>query len=199
MRKFVRLMEPEILAKNKTEITENYIRSRSANPAYKFQWPQREDRQVYKKILARLIEQTQEHCSYCDGFPLKKGDYQIDHFKPKSLPGFYTLVAEWTNLYLCCDACQKRNNKYDNLLLHPDSEDYAFEDYFDYNFSEHLLLPNPARPAINQQRATITITLFDLNHKGHKISRQRMLEAYKYNREITIDDLGYRFMFDLIK
>lgn len=199
MRRFERLPVPEILLTHKDQITSHYIKQRTGNSSHTFKWPQRENTRLNQSLLPTLEMQTQDHCSYCDGFPLKKSDYTIDHFKPKSDPAYYHLVVEWTNLYLCCGACQQRKEKYSDLLLRPDDMDYSFSEYFDYNFEEHKLLPNPAKPIENQERATVTIELFDLNHTGQKKSRQFMFKAYQNDETKITDDLGYRFMFDIVK
>jgi uncharacterized protein (TIGR02646 family) len=199
MRRFVRLPEPDKLTVYKDQITSHYIRKRDENKPYLFNWPQRDGQTIREFILPLLIKQTQDHCSYCDGFPLKRDDYTIDHFKPKSIPEYYHLVAEWTNLYLCCGACQERKNRYNVLLLRPDDVHYSFEEYFDYNFEKHKLTPNTAKPVENQERARVTIDMFDLNHIGQKRSGQLMLKAFKEDETKNMDDFGYRFMFDITK
>jgi uncharacterized protein (TIGR02646 family) len=201
MRKFERLPKPEILAEAEAEITADYINRRAEKPGYQFQWPQKEGVKLNQHLLPVLKTQTEDHCSYCDGFPLQKGNYTIDHFQPKSQPAFYHLVVEWTNLYLCCHICQQKSDNYNDFLLRPDAADYQFEEYFIYEYNSQELKPNPAKPATNQLRASETIRIFDLNHPGLISSRELMWDLFQRNQILPpeerrgINRYGFRFMF----
>lgn len=92
MRYFTRSEEPEILKDNWERIGAEYAARRFANENYGFSWPQINNIKIHHSILPALKQQTQEHCSYCDRFPLFRRDDSIDHFKPKSDRRFYTLV-----------------------------------------------------------------------------------------------------------
>ncbi len=152
MRKFIRIDAPTILLEidPKTEIRrwvfygDRYKRKRAINPGFSFQWPTVQGIAINQHILSSLRLQTNDHCSYCDSYPLKKGDNSIDHFLPKSNPDFYEFVCQWENLYYACTHCQhSKAEKVDYLTLRPDESNYTFYRYFIYNYYLHLIEVNP--------------------------------------------------------
>lgn len=127
MRKFERLPAPAFIADNWEEIGKSYEARRQQEPNYDFTWKQINKQKINHIALKILIEQTNDHCSYCDKYPPHKGDNSIDHFKPKTNPLYYTLVCQWENLYLACKHCQdSKRSEYDDLLLRPDADDFSF-------------------------------------------------------------------------
>ena len=66
--------------------------------------------QTYKKILR--IEFSGK-CVYCCSPVTMRGgsaSFGVDHYRPKSL--FHSLVAEYSNLYYCCNSCNSNKNDY---------------------------------------------------------------------------------------
>jgi len=188
----MRLEGPETLTNRSENIGREYAERRQTDHAFRFQWPP----QIYKEVRRTLALQTNDHCSYCDGFPLGEGDETVDHFKPKTDERFYHLVAQWHNLYLACNDCQKsKKTQYSDSLLRPDAEDYDFGKYFAYNFSSNELIPNPAASFEVQERARVTIQIFNLNHSSYKMSRKYAITCYQSN-EYEISDLPYRYLFE---
>jgi len=195
MRRFNQEDLPQILIDNWKQIGDNYSQRRIVNPGYAFSWPQINNIKINHLILRGLQRQTQEHCSYCDNYPPKIGDETIDHFKPKTVPAFYNLVANWENLYLACKHCQEaKGTQYSEELLRPDAPDYNFSDYFIYDFDEHKLTPNPIAAPENQNRAQMTFNIFQLNHTGLSKTRKRNLACYR-SGEFKEDELGFRFIY----
>lgn len=86
--------------------------------------------------------------------------------------------------------------KYDDYLLRPDAADYTFFRYFVYNFSEHKIEPNPGATAEDQQKAEITIEIFNLNHPGVKTGRRLSFERYVRDLAPDLNDYCYRFVFE---
>lgn len=192
MRRFTRQEEPEILKGKAQDMGQHYAEKRKSDNSYRFQWPTK----IYKDVRSTLANQTDNHCSYCDGFPLGQGDETIDHFKPKTDEKFYHLVAHWHNLYLGCNDCQKsKMTQYDESLLRPDAEGYNFGQFFTYNYSSNELLPNPASSQELQERAEVTIKIFNLNHPSLKISRKYALTCYG-SGEYQLNDLPFRYLFE---
>ena len=197
MRKFTRFEAPKIIKDNWESIGENYANKRNANPAYRFSWPQIKSKKLNQIALPILTAQTDNHCSYCDKFPLHNGDYSIDHFMPKSNPLFYDMVCKWENLYLACKHCQdSKRTDFDELLLRPDDIEFSFNRYFIYNYATHIIDPNPSASDYDKKRAAITIRTFDFNYFGMKTSRRHAFERYSKSTDPEVNDFNYRFMFD---
>ncbi len=145
-------------------------------------------------IFPALIEQTDAHCSYCDGFPLMSADETIDHFKPKSK--FPLEVCNWENLYVACAHCQKvKEDKFDNLLLRPDESAYEFSAYYFYDSTEHKIkiLPNLSDDKL--KRAEATCRILDFNHKAMQESRRQYYDGYIDKPHYPKNKLKYRFIF----
>jgi uncharacterized protein (TIGR02646 family) len=177
---------------------ENYQQKRlESNHSFKFSWPNIDKKSLNHHLSPLLKAQTDEHCSYCDKFPLMKGDETIDHFKPKSNPDFYLLVCNWANLYIACKACQDaKMTKFSSHLLAPDAIEYEFLRYFIYNFREHKIEKNPRSTDIDQQKALTTIEIFDLNHPSQITSRRHCLERFQTSENPNLNDFNYRFMLN---
>jgi hypothetical protein len=79
---------------------------------------------------------------------------------------------EWANLYVCCAQCQKRGDRFDEGLLRPDADDYAFERYFECDLATGRLAPAGDASRGDQQRAAVTIQLFNLNHPRLMVLRR---------------------------
>jgi thiol-disulfide isomerase/thioredoxin len=197
MRKFVRLEEPEVLKKNWESYGVRYTNNRLANPAFKFDWYTEDGVQVNHSILPILLLQTQEHCPYCDKFPLHRGDDSIDHFKLKSIPAFYSLVCKWDNLYLACKHCQdSKGSDYNDNLLRPDDINFNFNKFFDYNYTTHEIEINTLETPENQLKALETRRIFDFNHKGQVKTREHAFKRYITDLNPDLDDYNYRFIFE---
>src|SRR5262249_28260581 len=39
-------------------------------------------------------------------------EYSVDHYRPKSIPRFAHLECDYSNLYYCCPACNRRKGTY---------------------------------------------------------------------------------------
>jgi len=196
MRKFERLPQPQILADKWKQLGMEYEARRIVNNNYRFNWPQIKLVRLNHSILPDLKNQTDEHCSYCDKYPLQGGDFTIDHFKPKSDPQFYRIVCKWDNLYLACNHCQKAKDiYYSDDILRPDSPDFEFSKYFIYNYNEDKIDVNDAAEPDDQLKAKETIRAFDLNHPGLKTARRHARERFKNDMNPVLTDYNYRFIF----
>lgn len=157
----------------------------------------------YDELVDILLRSTFQHCSYCDNFKMG-GNVKptIDHFKPQSK--FKKLTYKWENLFIACHYCQERNNKYEDLLLKPDVENYHFKKYFEYDNKSGEIKANRNANSSNQKRANYTIETLKLNRdKKYKNTIQDVRierkEAYrKYKSEAlngNLNNLPFRFMF----
>jgi uncharacterized protein (TIGR02646 family) len=198
MRKFTSGSAPDFLKDKWEAWGERYKNNREKNPAFTFQWPTHDGQTINVLIEPFLKKQTDDHCSFCDNFPIRTKEDSIDHFKPKSVPAYYELVCQWENLYYSCHNCQQHKlEQYDELLLRPDDLQFSFETYFIYSFSSHKIDPNPKLEEKALRQAETTIRIFGLNDEGHIAARRISLERYEAKRtlgeDIEVDDFPYRF------
>lgn len=162
-----------------------------------FKWPKYKNQSLNRHLLPFLKALTQDHCSYCDGYPLMSSDHTIDHFGPKSNPLFYDEVCKWENLYVSCNRCQgAKKEQYDTKLLRPDEETYRFLDYFVYDYTTHRVEINTAASPEQQERARITRKIFDFNEPGLLIARRKAFQRFTRTTDPELDDFDFRFMFE---
>lgn len=196
MRSFTRLNPPQTIVDNWEEIGRQYAQKRHINPSYSFSWPQYNYQRLNQIALPTLLAQTDHHCSYCDKFPLHKGDESIDHFKPKTNPLYYLIVSQWENLYLACKHCQdSKKGNYNDFILRPDAPDFSFSRYFRYNYTNHTIEINPIATLEDQQKAMSTIEVFSFNYPAVKTSRRYAFERF-FQIFPDLNDSNYRFMFE---
>ena len=190
MIKIERLPSPEILNDNFERKTSDFL----ANPNKKvFD----SGSKLYKAVLEILMLMTQDHCSFCDGFPIANTGDAIEHFKPSS--DFPALAYQWQNLYYICSKCNSaKSHHFDERLLLPDDIFYSFENYFDYNGLEAKLEPTKSGGISDEDRARSekTIELYDLNRIRNKIERRRMMKNFIRGTHDR-DDFPYRYLIDL--
>lgn len=198
MRKFTRGESPDFLKSRWKKWGNSYINNRNKNPGFPFQWATYKGVKINTLIEPLLAALTDNHCSFCDNFPIRSKEDSIDHFKPKSTPAYYKLVCQWENLYYCCQNCQQyKLEQYNQYILRPDSNDFSFNDYFIYSYNSHKIEPNPAKTESDQRKAQTTIEIFGLNDKGHIAARRISLERFEGKKNlgeiIEINDFPYRF------
>jgi uncharacterized protein (TIGR02646 family) len=195
MRKFIRADEPQILIDKASTWNKEYVEKKTANEEYSFFWRTVNGKKLNQILHPILSTQTQHHCSFCDKYPLDRGDDTIDHFHPKSNPQFYHLAYSWQNLYLACNGCQRaKMEQFDENLLKPDEVNYEFDEYFQYNYTLHELEPRSDKPPVIQQKAKVTIEIFDLNNIALSKARKHAFERFTNANEKIIDDYNFRFI-----
>ena len=198
MRNFIRSDSPDFLKDKWEKWGKSYKNNRKKNSSFPFQWPTYTGVKINILLEPILARQTDDHCSFCDNFPIRSNEDSIDHFKPKSRLLYYDIVCQWENLYYCCQNCQQsKGEQYNNFLLRPDSENYSFDSYFIYSYSSHEINPNPTLDERERRKAKTSIDIFGLNDKGHIAARRISLERYvnkkTLNEDIEINDFPYRF------
>lgn len=200
MRKQTRPPIPEILQKHGERWTRQWVELREKNPCATFQWYQADGKSARAWLLPHLKAMTQGHCAFCDCFPMDdRSKEPIEHFKPKSDPGFYSEAYAWENLYYCCDCCQSsKGERWDDRLLRPDSDDYSFLKYFLFDYTTGEIKANCLASAPDQARATVTIEHYGLDLAEKR--RGRCLELRKWQRssERELDEWAYRDFLDSV-
>src|SRR5580658_691930 len=112
MRKFQRVNQPEFLAENWEAWGLEWEERRNANNAALFNWRQIDNVPVNHRLLPLLKGQTQNHCSFCDAFPVAPPSIEtIEHFRPKTR--YLRVAYQWENLYFCCTHCQQKGADFD--------------------------------------------------------------------------------------
>lgn len=198
MRKFLRGNSPNFLTSKWEAWGKSYKNNRKKNPGFSFQWPTYQGQKINILLEPLLAGLTDDHCSFCDNFPIRSKEDSVDHFKPKSRSAYYEIVCHWENLYYCCQNCQQyKREQYNQFLLRPDDVNYSFDRYFVYSFLSHELIPNPALSESEKRKAKTTIDIFGLNDTGHIAARRISLERYdgkkNLGEEIVTNDFPYRF------
>lgn len=81
-------------------------------------------------------------------------------------------------------------------LLRPDAPDYSFDRYFVYNFSSHEIGVNPSALATDQNKAQITIQIFQFNYSEKTTLRRHAWERWMRAspEEQNLDDFPFRFI-----
>jgi uncharacterized protein (TIGR02646 family) len=191
MRPFTRGAAPDVLNDVSANVAAYTVR-RKTTPKTQFEWPQRDGESILPRLREALATLTDRRCSYCDGYPIgDHGEEQVDHFRPKSR--FPEYVLEWSNLYFSCTGCNGLNAKadqWDERLLRPDEPGFTFERYFDFNFVNGELRPNPSATPDDRERAVETIRILKLCRPQLCIGRLKEV------RNVLPDDpdRAYRFL-----
>ena len=155
-------------------------------------WYKHEGQKINIQLLPLLRKMTDDHCSFCDSFPMKRIGKTVEHFKPKSA---YPLESyKWENLFLCCSNCQEKNDEFDELLLKPDEIDYEFNRYFDYDYETGFLNPNKWSSLEDQRRAEATIRIYKLNDFDRPEDRQMTFRQFYDSNNPILVEFSYRFI-----
>jgi uncharacterized protein (TIGR02646 family) len=138
---------------------------------------------------------TQNHCAFCDIFPLRQSGRTIEHYRPKSI--FPRESHLWTNLFYCCHSCQEKGERFNEALLKPDVQAYDFSAFFicEIDGEAIILKPNPRATNPNQNRASITIQIYGLNDFERPEDRYRVLRQFNDSISPVVDEFPYRFLF----
>jgi uncharacterized protein (TIGR02646 family) len=145
----------------------------------------------YDLIKDALFLCNDDHCAYCDCHPLKDDrGFEIDHFKPKTK--FLSEAFTYSNLFPCCNECNKRGTAYNDLLLKPDEIGYKFEDFFRYESFTGKIIPNTSKSVENQERASKTIEMFKLNIGNKPLNRMKAIKK-EIASNTSLNERPYRY------
>ena len=190
---------PDWLTNKWVKWGEKYEAKMQTKPQHRFAWRQYQGERINRLLLPLLIDMTKDHCSFCDGYPMRAfGGNSIEHFKPKSNPKYYRLAYQWENLFLSCPVCQgKKHKDFDDPLLKPDEVDYEFNHYFVIDLVTGIINPNPAANGNEKKRATATIDMYGLNDFDRPETRKQFFVQSLSNQPSDGDysTYPYRFLF----
>ena len=140
---------------------------------------------------------TDKRCAFCDE-GLRPDT--VEHFRPKHAGAFPELAFAWDNLFPCCCECnQAKGKRFEEGLLNPDAEDYAFNRYFLCNYETGEIEISSRADLEDQVRAEITCRLYGLNSPDRTEARKQELRKWiicRDNGDFTLDDFNYRFFLE---
>ena len=94
----------------------------------------------YTKYRELVREDFRECCAYCllhETLAAGKNNFELDHFRPKSLPEFASKHNDFYNLYYSCHVCNHtKGQRWPNNRLR--KRGYRFVDPCKENFSKHF-------------------------------------------------------------
>lgn len=185
MRKLIRPDPPQLFVDHCAEWSQQWAKLRSRNPSAQFSWYVIDGQSARNIILGDLLGMTDDHCSFCDCFPLSdRCSEAVEHFYPKSHPDFLNKAYDWDNLFYCCDKCQKsKRERFDPLLLKPDDPDYAFSDYFEFDYTTGAIMAREGNP-----RAKTTIEIYQLDSSARRKYRKQALRLWSSQ---AVNDINY--------
>ncbi|PTQ90158.1 hypothetical protein [Agitococcus lubricus] len=193
MRKLTRMAAPECWQKKEYQWNADYVAKVQESPSYKFVW--RDSKTCFSCAKEQLMSMTQHNCAFCDGALGVESRKTIEHFRPKE--SFPQLAYVWDNLFSCCDVCQSEKlAQFDESLLKPDEPTYQFYHYFQVSFRTGEIQPSSIASQSHQQRAEITINLYQLNKLERCKARLKELHAFRPHEGDMLDDFNYRFFLE---
>jgi uncharacterized protein (TIGR02646 family) len=133
MRALQRLPEPQILVDRKKQWLDAFLASGKPRPD--------SNKYAHESIRMDLNSMSSYKCFYCET-KLKGASKEVDHHVEVSVDK--NKAFEWTNLYLCCEHCNKKRSHNDisiqdalNPCQHTDAE---IQEHL--TFKNELIIPN---------------------------------------------------------
>ncbi len=167
MRCIHRLPKPNILEKNATQWTADFLKVRAINP----QQRPTGSKYAHAEIKDYLARMGAHKCFYCER-ALSEKEFVIDHYiEVAERPD---LAFEWENLYLCCKDC---NSKMTNITL-PNAN--TLDPCSDtYPHAEHISFDNEKiRSRDGSSRGLQTIQKYKLDRDDLNLQRMRALREF---------------------
>ena len=165
-------------------------------PGKNFTWYSRDNRTAREHLLPHLRLLNQTHCCFCDTYPVEDSTTEpIEHWRPKGDEEHAGYGYTWTNLYYSCNRCQAcKGALWELALIQPDTEDYAFETFFEFDFETGVISPNAVAHDDVKHRAARTIAIYGLNEASRPYYRRLALRKWVATapHEQIINDFAYR-------
>lgn len=160
---------------------------------------------LYHTLRNELSNLTDQHCSFCDGFPLNNTSKEtIEHYYPKSV--FPKKVYDWFNLFYCCDKCQSNANIEFEETVKPDSEEFDFDKLFYFD-------PNDGEVKVNEylkndntslyHRANLFLSRYGINKSKERIEARKreyndLFDLFKNGVNRTRNERAFRYVYDTV-
>ena len=141
----------------------------------KFDWYQVNWEKNNIHLINILLKCTQNHCAFCDAWPMGRISPSVEHFRPKTQ--FPKMAYMWENLFPSCFNCQTfKGERFDENLLDPSHGEFSFERYFWFDTQTGEL--NPLKSLTDDDRVKVetTIELYGLNKTTKDKTLDRCLD-----------------------
>lgn len=109
---------PAILREKGTQRRSAHSRSFTLHGARRFEF----DRSIYghHTVKEALLSAQHGKCCFCESKVRHVASGDVEHFRPKAAvrqseddpldaPGYYWLAYDWSNLFFCCERCNRRH------------------------------------------------------------------------------------------
>lgn len=127
----------------------------------------------YKRWLQHEFSRVCVYCRLPDTHAGAALVFQVDHYRPKSLPAFAHLVADYANLYYCCGNCNSRKSNY---WPSDETSDPWVVNPCEHEMAAHLRLSAPTGQVdARSLHGEWTAELLDLNGETMVAHRQFVL------------------------
>ncbi|MFH0865317.1 MAG: retron system putative HNH endonuclease [Bacteroidota bacterium] len=156
--------------------------------------------EVRSSTRKHILENEQHSlCGYTE-LPIHLEDSHIDHFKRKSPDFFPNLTFNWNNLIVSCCSDDFGARYKDMIYLHKKNKDAYTNiinpvsenphDYFEYTEWGEIVLKSSLKKEEQIEKATETISAFNLKHSSLQSRRKMVIEYAKaYKAEFTLDQI----------
>ncbi len=140
----------------------------------------------YRPFVREDFSQCCAYCLICELLAGGKDNFELDHFRPKSISEFESLVNDFYNIYYSCHVC---NHYKSNIWPTPEllSSGYHFIDLCIDRFSEHFDPQQdgtwkPLTPA-----ADYTSSKLRLNRRHLVVIRALLHDILRLQKSETLD------------
>ncbi len=137
----------------------------------------------YSEYRPLVRDDFQECCAYCllhEDWAAGPENFELDHFRPKSLPQFESLARDFYNLYYACHPCNRlKRNAWPDPALEADG--YVFVNFCAETFSSHFQENPDGSWSPLSRGGAYTLERLRLNRK-HLVRIRRLLRAIASER-----------------
>lgn len=102
-------------------------------------------------VREALLRAQGSHCAYCSTMQVERDGTHLEHYRPRSL--YWWLSWTWENLWLACNACQRKSNAFEVTPARLPAPTAAEVDAAFALSTEHPMLLDPARDAPDEHLA----------------------------------------------
>ena len=144
---------------------------------------------LYLAYRPLVRDDFRECCAYCllhEDWAAGQENFELDHFRPKSLPQFADLETDFYNLYYACHPCNHtKSNAWPDFSL--EASGYGFLDFCADGFSHHFQEEANGSWTPLSRRAQYTVERLRLNRR-HLVQIRSLLREIAAERGVQAVD-----------